>query len=252
MNRFTRTTRQHSTSTKVAIIAIVAATIFFIISVIVFVRNTGIAINTIESLTAPPNTFLYKSTFEAWYITWVDTSGNLTGTSRDVTQGLAPDIWIEEVVTIDSNITGHIEGNTIILNSNSTNNSFSYTGTFDGHTLTLNVPQTDGHIRTFVFQPSDVQSFNDIVTALNAGSGSPNDTCSFGVQYHDARVVITGPDAKHDCKNASSNGYIIESDIPSNDSITCSGMVKLDSVTVYDSGGLYYASRICRDIIFSS
>ena len=240
--------RQHTTSTKVAIIAIAAATIFFIISVIVFVRNTGIAINTIESLTAPPNMFVYQGSGVVWYLTWDNTSGNLSALLRTVQQQQDNVAGIEEVVTIDSNLIGHIEGSTVNLKSTSSNDTFSATGTFDGHTLTLNVPVEGGHIETFVLQPTDTQSFNAAVDALDAGSGSPNDTCSFGVQYHDVRVVITGPDANQDCSNASSKGYVLESDIPSNDSVTCSGTVKHDSITIYDSGGMYYASQICKDL----
>src|SRR6266571_2213623 len=225
--------KQPGTSTKVAIVAVAATIVFFIIGVIVLVRNMGIATNITGQITAPPNTFMFKGSGVVWYLTRVDTSGNLTGLLRRAFQQQDNVAGIEEVVTSDTKLTGRIEGDTVTLNSNSPNDTFSATGTFDGHTLTLNVPVYGGHIQPFILQPTDVQSFNAAVDALNAGSGSPNDTCSFGVQDHDVRVVITGPDAKQDCTNASSKGYNIESDIPSQDSIACNGTVKQDSITVY-------------------
>ena len=238
---------------------LIVAILFFIGSIAYYIINRTVGI--VRQIATPPNTFLYTSPTEAWYITWINRDGNLTGISRDVMQVKATYIWIDETLTIDGNITGHIEGSAILLNINLPYDSFPATGTFDSHTLILNIPASikndhptriEGQILTFLFKPSDTQSFNHAVYVLNSGPGSPNDTCMMGYQDYDMRVVITGPDAKQDCSYSPANSFIIESDIPSFDSIACSGTVKQDKVVVYDSGMMYYGGQICKDIFPST
>jgi hypothetical protein len=121
-----------------------------------------------------PATFLGQEYGTTILIQWQQIpSGTITGTyTYDQSTGTAP---TEALSTTTTSFTGNVGGDSVAL----TFTSFSgmranVTGTLDGSTLTLNVPQNDGTMQQEAFTAASTSDFNNDVTALRGQIDSDN------------------------------------------------------------------------------
>ncbi len=107
---------------------------------------------------APPGNFLYSSSTEAIFLAWVNTNGSLSGQTQDAkvqfTNGS------EQVSSTHGSFTGTLTNGQVNLNFGGfLGFSSNITGTYDGTTLTLNFPTTNGGVGSFPFVPATNEDF---------------------------------------------------------------------------------------------
>jgi hypothetical protein len=121
---------------------------------------SGIGLAVVHALNPGPQGYLYTSTSEVAFIQWTEDSGHhLNGTMQDVLA--SPD---DSVNSTTEAFTGVHDGSNISITFSGLGPTLS--GTLDGNTLTLTVPDQNGLLATDVFHLASVQEYNRAVTAL--------------------------------------------------------------------------------------
>ncbi len=124
---------------------------------------------------APPGNFLYSSYTDAIFLACVNTNGSLSGQTQDAkvqfTNGS------EQVSSTHGSFTGTLTNGQVNLNFGGfLGFSSNITGTYDGTTLTLNFPTTNGGVGSFPFVPATNEDFNTEVSALQSTAANYNAT----------------------------------------------------------------------------
>ncbi|MHB8488858.1 MAG: hypothetical protein ACYDC4_06695 [Candidatus Dormibacteria bacterium] len=154
-------------------------------------------------------------------------------------------------------------------------------GGISGDTLVLNIPQSTGQIASATFAPSDVNAYNDALSALQAQAAAQSQAavqasaaaasqladwitahwetpaemaavtsasaCVLTVGSHDVRVFVAAGGGAV-CAAAPQYGWSAVTTYAEHDSVICVGTVDGVTVAVTDSGGAYYGGIACQDI----
>ena len=155
---------------------------------------------------APPGNFLYSGSIEAIFLAWVNTNGSLSGQTQDArlqnnTNGN------EQISSTHGSFTGVLTNGQVSLNFGGFLGwSNTVTGTYDGTTLTLNLPTQDGGIGSFAFVPATNTDFNNAVSALQTTAGNANATVTtvLSLATADANATMTSQSQQQAVANANS------------------------------------------------
>jgi hypothetical protein len=114
---------------------------------------------------APPGSFLLINGTEAMFLAWVNTNGNLAGQTQDAR--IAAENNVEQIKSVHGSFTGTLTNSQVALNFGGFLGwSNIITGTYDGTTLTLEMPTTAGGVGSFSFLPATSSDFNTAVNRL--------------------------------------------------------------------------------------
>jgi hypothetical protein len=113
------------------------------------------------SSTDGQSAFLYADGTTVLLVRWTDTRGSLTGTVNESL--LASDVAGRQV-----DMAGTRTGKAVSL----TVNGQTWTGTLDGSSLTLHLPQSDGSLEALTLSPGDIDAYNADVETLHGESAA--------------------------------------------------------------------------------
>ncbi len=156
---------------------------------------------------APPGNFLYSGSIEAIFLAWVNTNGNLSGQTQDARLQSNND-GSTQVKSTHGSFTGVLtNGQVSLIFGGFLGWSNTVTGTYDGTTLTLNLPTQNGGIGSFAFVPATNTDFNNAVSALQTTAGNANATVTT-VLYQataDANATMTTQSQQQAVANANAS-----------------------------------------------
>ena len=111
-----------------------------------------------------PNSFLSTSNTYVAFIQWTNKNGQLSGQLEEVSLSSNSSLQTQQT---HAAFTGTLTGSQISLNFGSfLGIPEIITGTFDGNTLTLTLPQQNGQLSSIVFDPASINDYNKAVSAF--------------------------------------------------------------------------------------
>lgn len=123
---------------------------------------SGIGLVVMHTLNPGPQGYLWTSSTEVDFIQWTEDSGHhLSGTLQSVTA--TSDNTVKSTTAA---FTGIHDGSNISITFSTLGFSSTLTGTLNGDTLTLTVPDQNGLLATDAFHLASVQEYNSAVSAL--------------------------------------------------------------------------------------
>lgn len=129
-----------------------------------------------------PNSFLSTSNNHVAFIQWTDNNGQLSGQLEEVYLSSNNALQVQQT---HAAFTGTLTNSQVSLNFGS---FFGIpeiiTGTFDGNTLTLALPQSNGQLSSVVFNPSSIDDYNKAVSTFegNVSQQASNATATAQAQ----------------------------------------------------------------------
>lgn len=131
-----------------------------VLLVIVLLGSLGLAVSRI--LNPGPQGYLWTTSTEVDFIQWTeDSNHHLNGTLQSVSA--TPNNTVKSTTEA---FTGVHDGSNISITFSALGFSSTLTGTLNGNTLTLSVPDQNGYLATDDFQAASVQDYNNAVNAL--------------------------------------------------------------------------------------
>jgi hypothetical protein len=131
---------------------------------------------------APPDGYLATAVNGAFFIQFTAVNNQLSGHM----QGIAETNDVPPQTKLSSTaFTGTLNGSSITITESVFGFSSSVTGTLDGNTLTLEVPQPNGHLQSEAFNGASIQQYNQAVDALQKKVGQLDQ------QYNDDQATAT-------------------------------------------------------------
>lgn len=116
----------------------------------------------LQRLQTPPDGYIWSSSIEVDFIQWTeDSNQHLNGTLQSVSA-----MSDSTVKSMTAAFTGVHEGSSISITFSEIGLSTTLTGTLNGDTLTLSVPDQNGLLVTDVFHAASVQDYNTAASAL--------------------------------------------------------------------------------------
>lgn len=116
----------------------------------------------LHSMFATPDGYLYTSNTSVAFVQFTtDKNGHMSGTFQEVSATSS-----ETISTQESAFTGVLDGSQVSLTFSALGFSATVTGTLNGNTLTLHIPDANGYMATEVFQGAQVADYNDAVAQL--------------------------------------------------------------------------------------
>lgn len=111
----------------------------------------------------PPDGYMAVNTGSVYFIQFTEKNNQLNGHFQGIekTSDVPP-----QTRTFSYTFTGTQSGNSVTLTFSVLGFSSSITGTFNGNTLILDLPQADGHLQSETFNGVSLQQYNQSVDAL--------------------------------------------------------------------------------------
>ncbi|SRR5260221_7365897 len=126
----------------------------------------------------PSTSFLYATSTQAIYLSWVNTNGTLVGQIQSAQIEYYPQSW--RVISVPSSFTGTQSNTQISLNvlkfaiSLFIRQDITVIGTFDNNVLTLQWPSRNGSIDTMAFVSATSDDYNKAILDMQKTADSDN------------------------------------------------------------------------------
>lgn len=149
----------------------------FIINIFVYTACSAPMVNP-----GPPDGYLATGSGNVMFLQFTEKHNQLTGHAEgtEETNDVPP-----QTKPYNYAFTGTQDGTSITITFSVFWTSTSFSGTFNGDTITLNVPQSDGHIANRTFKAASIQQYNSAVDALQKQISQQDQ------QYYDSLATAT-------------------------------------------------------------
>ncbi len=135
-------------------------------------------------------TFICSDMTSASLLQWNDLKGSLSGSYTESELGGSPPS--EKVTSNDATLTGTRDGSAITINLSAFLVSRPLSGSVNGTTLMLNVPQSDGSLEAATCQAGTLDQWNRLIALLSSQAASANTAYA----QQQARASVAAADAK--------------------------------------------------------
>ena len=131
-------------------------------SIVLFITCLAL-VSCLGTSSSPPDGYLSTSANNAYFIQFTEKNNQMNGHIQGIeeTSTVPP-----QTTSSTTTFTGVQNGSSVTITTSAFGFSSSIVGTLNGNTLTLDVPQQDGHLQTVTFTGASLQQYNQAVDAL--------------------------------------------------------------------------------------
>ena len=133
-----------------------------------------------------PNSFLSTSNTSIAFIQWTNNNGQLSGQLEEVSLSSNNSLQTQQT---HAAFTGTLNGSQVSLNFGSfLGIPEIITGTFDGNTLTLAIPEQNGQLSSVVFNPASIDDYNKVVSTFEGNIAQQANNATATVQTQETQA----------------------------------------------------------------
>ena len=133
-----------------------------------------------------PNSFLSTSNTYVAFIQWTNNNGQLSGQLEEVNLSSNNSLQVQQT---HAAFTGTLTNSQISLNFGSfLGIPEIITGTFDGNTLTLALPEQNGQLNSIVFNPASIDDYNKAVSTFEGSISQQASNATATVQAQETQA----------------------------------------------------------------